>query len=103
MSIYEIPLQSATPQKFSVPINGVTYSLSFQFCDAPDGGWLMNIADTYGTSLANGIPLVTGVDLLEQYAHLGFGFKMFVLTDGAPAACPTWGNLGSTSHVYVEF
>ena len=103
MAIYEIPLKPATPTKMTVQFpNGNTYNLQFQFANVLEGGWFMDIADEYGVPLVCGIPLVTGGDLLAQYAHLGIGGPLYVISDGWAAAVPTFGNLGSGSHLYVE-
>ena len=103
MSVYEIPL-SPVAQTLSVSIAGTTYNLRVVYADAYDGmgGWIVDIADANGVSLVCGVPLVTGVDLLAQYAYLGIPGQWFVATDGDLAAVPTYANLGSTAHLYVE-
>ena len=102
MTIYEIPLTSQ-PQTFSVTFpNGAAYQmrLIYQFND--DDCWILDIADATGNLLVCGIPLVTGADLLAQYAYLGLGVKMFVTTDADISEPPHWWNLGVSSHLYVE-
>lgn len=99
MATYEIPL-TATPQKFSVDLSGTTYQLTVKYHDVEMGGWVVDIADASGNALVNGIPLVTGCNLLEQYAYLEFGGKLMVQTSNDPDAVPTWGNLGDKSHLY---
>lgn len=64
------------------------------------GGWVLDIADSANNPLVQGIPLVTGCDLLQQFGHLGIGGALWVLTDGDPMAVPTYHNLGSLSHLY---
>lgn len=96
---YEIPL-SAEPQSFSITLGSTEYRLSLQYLDTTEGGWLLNIADTSGNPIASGLPLVTGHDLLEQYAYLGIGGALYVGTDADPDAVPTFDNLGTASHVY---
>lgn len=64
--------------------------------------WMLDIADTTETPILQGLPLVTGADLLAQYRYLtnippGL---LGVATDGVPDAVPTYQNLGLTSHVY---
>lgn len=99
MSIYEIPLASK-PEAFQITLAGVTYKLNVAWRDAPQGGWFIDLSDASGTLIIGGIPLVTGVDLLTQYAYLGFGGELWVQTDGDSAAVPTFDNLGSESHLY---
>ena len=50
--------------------------------------------------LVSGIPLVTGVNLLEQYAHLGFGGGLYVQTTSNPDEVPTFTNLGVDGLLY---
>lgn len=99
MAVYEIPLSGAN-QTFPITLAGVEYLLSFEFRAVDDGGWQMSIADTSGATIISGLPLVTGADLLAQYAHLGFDGALYVTTDGDPDAVPTFANLGSIAHLY---
>jgi len=97
-STYEIPL-SPEPQSFAITLGATEYRLGFLYCDAEDGGWIMNIADADGAPLANGLPLVTGHDLVEQYRHLGIAGSLYVVTDVVADAVPTFDSLGETSHL----
>ena len=45
--------------------------------------------------------MVTGVDLLEQFGYLSFGFALVAQTDNAPDVVPTFETLGQTSHLYA--
>lgn len=99
MATYEIPL-TATPQAFAITLAGVSYRLTVIWRDAPGGGWVLDIADDGGAAIVQGIPLITGADLLEQYAYLGFGGQLVVQTDHAVDAIPTFDNLGDMSHLY---
>jgi hypothetical protein len=96
---FEIPL-TPTPQTFSILLAGVSYQLTMRFIDAPEGGWLIDIADAAGNNLLCGAPLVTGHDLLEQYQYLGIGGQLFVQTDADLDAVPTFENLGVQSHLF---
>lgn len=95
---YEIPLQ-ATPQLLSVTLAGVSYQLTVRW-NAYANTWVLDIADQNGAGLAQGLPMLTGQDLLAQYAYLGIGGKLVVQTDQTPYALPTAGNLGTDSHLY---
>lgn len=99
MAVYEIPL-SPTPQSFSIALGGATYRVTVKYHNVDMGGWVIDIADAAGSPLVNGIPLVTGCDLLGQYAYLGFSGELRVQTSNAPDAVPTWENLGDQSHLY---
>lgn len=93
---FEIPL---TPQAqvFSIALGGIPYQLTLMWRDAVNGGWFIDIADQNTNPIVSGIPLVTGVDLLAQYAYLGFPGSLTVETSGDPTAVPTFENLGTTS------
>lgn len=99
MQIFAIPL-TPTPQSFGVNLSGTTYRLTFVWIEAPHGGWTMNIATAQGAPIANGIPLVTGANLLDQFDYLGFTGDMVVQTDHDPDTPPTFYNLGITSHLF---
>lgn len=69
---YVIPL-TPEPQRFSIVLAGRELLLAVRWMDAPEGGWLLDMADAEGVPLVSGIPLVAGCDLLEPYAYLGLG------------------------------
>ena len=101
MAFYEIPL-SPRPQRMSINLGGSIYQLRFGFADEDDPFWFMDIADSLGTPLVAGIPIVTGADLLQQYRYLGIPGRLWVMTDGDPNAVPTFANLGSAGHLFFE-
>ena len=99
---YEIPL-SGDPQSFSVTFpNGNVYKMRviYQFND--DACWLIDIADAENNPLVCGVPLVTGADILAQYAYLGLGVAMYASTDADPSEPPHWWNLGTGAHIYIS-
>lgn len=98
MTPYEIPL-SSTPQTFKITLAGVQYQMTVKW-NWVNASWVLDIADSSGTMIIAGIPLVTGADLLEQYGYLNFGGRMICQTDNDPDAVPTYDNLGTTGHVY---
>lgn len=97
--VTEIPL-SPSPQTFSITLAGVSYRMTLIWREVGGAGWVLDIADVAGQALVNGVPLVTGVDLLAPYPDKGFGGQLRVLTDGGVDAAPTFTNLGVTSHLY---
>lgn len=99
-AVYEIPLQVGTPQTFSIALGGITYQLTFLYRNDPSGGWTVDIADSSGNPILQGVPLVTGADLLAQYRHLGFTGALVVQTTSNPDAVPTFTNLGDDGLVY---
>lgn len=99
MATWEIPL-SPEPQRLAITLAGVAYVLTVRWRDADQGGWVLDIADGQSVPILAGVPLVTGADLLAQYAHLGFAGELIVQTDHDLDAVPTFENLGDTSHLY---
>lgn len=99
ISWFEIPT-SSTPQTFNITINGVVYNMTLSYRDYLDAGWTLDIADESKNNLVCGIPLVTGTNLLGQYAYVGLGATMIVGTDGDFLAPPTFANLGTNSHLW---
>jgi len=100
VTTFEIPL-IASPQTLSIVLAGVPYQLRVVWNQA-NGSWVMDIADTNGVPILQGIPLVTGADLLEQFGYLNFGGSLIVQTDNAPNSVPTFKNLGDTGHLYFQ-
>lgn len=92
----EIPL-TPTSKTFQITLAGVAYAMAVTWRDPY--GWFLDIATVSGTKLVSGIPLVTGVDLLEPYPQYHFGGLLVVVSDGDPMAPPTLDNLGITSHL----
>jgi hypothetical protein len=99
MNVYEIPL-SAQPQTFTITLGGIDYRLTVQYREASGAGWILDIGDSFGGPIVNGIPLVTGVDLLAQHRHLGFGGGLRVQGAKNPDDVPTFGDLGVGSKLY---
>jgi hypothetical protein len=48
----------------------------------------------------SGVPIITGADLLAQYAYMNFGGQLRAQTDGNLTAVPTYENLGNAGHLY---
>ncbi len=96
---YLIPL-TPQPQTFAISLGGVQYTLTVQWRAADSGGWTLDIADASGNAIVTGIPLVTGCDLLTQYAYLGFQGQLWIVTSPDPTAVPTYTSLGVSSQLY---
>lgn len=98
MIAYEIPLSPA-PQTLSISLGGVRYRLRVRW-NRVLGAWVLDIADVDGNDILTGVPIVTGVDLLTQHAHLNFGGKLIALTDSDADTPPGYTTLGVTGHLY---
>ncbi len=98
MAVVEIPL-SPEAQKFAIALAGITYRMRLTYNTAAEGSWILDIGTADGALLIAGLPLVTGIDLLEQHAHLGLGGSLYAVTNDDTDA-PTYPGLGVTSHLY---
>ena len=98
MGISEIPL-AAENQQFNILINNNSYRIVVTWRD--DAGWIVDLQASNGSDIIAGIPLVTGIDLLSQYAYLGMGFSLVCLCDAEGQEYPSKTDLGSGSHLYV--
>jgi len=65
-TIYPIPLQ-AQPQELTIQLGGVTYTLTLNYRNTDMGGWVLDIGDSNNSPILQGVPLVTGANLLAQY------------------------------------
>ena len=93
MNIHRIPV-TPTPQIFNITLAGREYRITVRWNTAPEGGWWLDIASPdKGEPIVLGIPIVTGVDLLEPYEHLGIGGGI-ICWSGSSDAEPTYENLG---------
>ncbi len=96
---FQVPLISG-PQTFPIVLGSTTYQFTFIYRNADQGGWILDIDDDAGNPLVHGIPLVTGTDLLSQYAYLGFSGSLYCQTLSDPDAVPTFENLGTDGCVF---
>lgn len=101
MTSYVIPLAPQAQTVTTTLPNGTTVTLRLIYQFNQDDCWILDIDDATGNPIVQGIPLVTGADLLEQYAYLGLGCSLYAATDGDPVSPPHWWNLGSTAQLYV--
>lgn len=70
MQAVEIPLV-ADNQTFATTINGSVYHLSVIWRGEY---WVLDLADSNGSAIISGIPMITGADLLAQYRYMDLGF-----------------------------
>lgn len=98
MTLAELPL---TPQNraFSATIAGSLYKIAVIW---RAGCWCLDLSNSSDTLIIGSIPLVTGADLLEQYAYLGLGFALFVVCDSDGQDYPTENDLGISSHLVIR-
>ena len=56
MAVYTIPLEPE-PQSFTIALGGKEYRLTVRWFDAPEGGWLLDLATVEDEPVIAGIPL----------------------------------------------
>jgi len=103
LTVFEVPLVSV-PQEFQVTLSGVDYRMRITWC-WPIQCWTLDIWDAATLNpILLGTSVVTGADLLAQFAYLGFPGRFVVQTDHDRLAQPTFENLGILSHLfYIPF
>lgn len=98
MTTYVVPL-SSTPQTLSIALAGTTYRLRVSW-NWVGQSWVLDLADVNESAIIDGIPLVTGADLLAQYGYLNLGGQLVVQTTNDATAVPTFSDLGTQSNLY---
>lgn len=95
---YTIPLINAQ-QSIQIALGGIVYTLVVKW-NTKANSWTLDIQDQSENDIVTGIALVTGCDLLEQYAYLEIGGSLVCQTNGDANAIPTYQNLGVDSQLY---
>ncbi len=96
---YKIPL-SGENETFTVSLSGTEYQFTLRWNNAAQGGWMLDIDEPDdGGHIIDGIPLVTGCDLLARYRYKGFVGSLVVYADDSDAA-PTEETLGDSCNLY---
>lgn len=95
---YELPLTPAA-QNFFIQLANILYKMSLRW-NSVSNCWVFDLADADEVPFLAGIPIVTGINLLGQYAYLGIAGGLVALTDGNPDAVPTFQNLGDAGNLY---
>lgn len=91
-SVFNIPLQPQA-QHFDVVLNGTDYQMRLVW-NTIQGVWILDLSDTDGNALAQGLPLVDGADILQQLAYLGLGGALMV------DVVPTYAGLGTVGQLF---
>jgi hypothetical protein len=95
---YLIPLIPMN-QEFDISLANVSYHLRIKW-NAFSNAWILYIEDSQQNPILSGIPMVTGCDLLEQYAYAGIGGAMIVQSTNDPDLVPNYATLGSTGNLF---
>ncbi len=95
---WEFPLLPQ-PQQMQIQLGAVEYIVRFGWCDSPESGWFIDIADVNGNAILQGLALTAGENVLQQFEYLGIPGEIRVQTDGDELVEPTFDNLGSNGKV----
>lgn len=95
-AFYTVPVVNV-PQTFVISLAGVSYNMTCKWNSSPDGGWVLDLADSNNNLIACNIPLITGADCLKGLEYLGIDGKLYVYTSTNLDAVPTLNNLGIDS------
>jgi len=110
MDVFEIPLNPFN-ERFQIRISGIEYGIRTLW-NVPADCWMIDIYDAADVPILTGTPLVTGADLLAQYAYLHIGndlqpgstdVQLVVVTTAigrSPDEIPTQTNLGTDGKLY---
>lgn len=99
VNVFKIPLMNI-PQKFAIDLAGKSYIVLCRYNTEMES-WLISMMDgDTEQDIFDSMPLVTGVDLLAQYAYLGIPGSLIVYTDGDEFTPPTETNLGQECNLY---
>lgn len=98
--MYIVPLTTSPNQTFTstIPINGGKIKFNFFLkYNTEQKCWEMDLCDKNKNPLVASIPLVCGLNILEQYDYLNIGSAYIVKTDpNITVDRPNEYNLGST-------
>lgn len=99
VNAFKIPLTNI-PQRFAIELAGKSYIVLCRYNTEMEN-WLLGMQDGDTEQyIFDSMPLVTGVDLLAQHAHLDIPGSLIVYTDGNELAPPTEFNLGQECNLY---
>lgn len=97
--MYVVPLTNSPNQKFSctIPVDGKSITLNFFLTyNSQAGYWTMDLYDTKQNPIIVSIPLLCGLNLLEQNSYLNIGSAYICKTDSTLASNkPDSSNLGT--------
>jgi len=97
-TVYKIPTQPQA-QSFEITLGANTYDVTLKW-NAFANCWVMDFSDENDNPILQGVPLITGADLLEQYGYLDFGGQLISQMDAEPAVPPTYQGLGTDGNLY---
>lgn len=81
MNFFTITINTKLPwQKFQITLSEVIYTLEFRYNGRMDR-WMMNINDSSGNQILQGLPILVNRNLTGQYSTLSIPTGVFFATD----------------------
>lgn len=80
-------------------LGGIATSIKVAWNDVA-AAWYLDISDAAGVPIIQGIPLVCGSNLLEQFAYLNLGGQLFAGSTFDLSVPPTFENIGTDAFLY---
>ena len=97
----KIPLTTGA-QAFSIQLGEKFCTFTLIYRNAKVGSaWYLDVYADNGELLLQGIPLVCGVNLLEQHAYRGLG-KLTAKVGGMDNVTPSYADMGAELELYWE-
>lgn len=100
MAFFKIPL-NPFPETFSISISNVEYTGMTRW-NAVQQCWVVSLMDTNDVPILQNLPLIPGVNLVDQFDYLGLGVALQALLDYDPSVPVPYASLGTTGNLYVE-
>ncbi|MBD1228575.1 phage baseplate plug family protein [Xenorhabdus griffiniae] len=97
MSVVEIPLLNEN-QLFDIQLGGIEYRMKIQYREI--AGWILDIMHPNSEPIVLGVPLVTGIDILERYRYLGFNGALVFVCNGVDEKSEE--AVGGTGRLYFK-
>lgn len=101
-TLYTVPLRTDLPwYYFKITLSGVIYTLRFRY-NTRSQRWIMDLADSQDNDIVCSIPILIGVNLLENFASFtGIPNGLFfVLDQTGKNTQPTRLSFGTTHTLY---
>ena len=87
------------PEIFKISLDGVRYNVKKYWNDYAQY-WVMDFSDVNNNKLLSGVPLVSGVDILGQFKHLGLTGDLRIISDDGLSVEADYDTIGIKSHLY---
>lgn len=99
MAKFLVPTTPSQAQSFKIALGNTTYTFTLTWC-WPAECWILSIGDAQGVPIVGSLPLLPGMDMLEQLAYLGLGGALTTEVSNSANTVPGFDTLGATAQLY---